>query len=211
MDQRPAPAPAIEVPPRVAEVAAAHRLGRPRVSHGEPGPLFILMLGVTLGLASFGILAVVNWTQLPVRAVAVVGLAGLVLSVILVVRAVKVALTGRRICHLYSYGFVYRRNWRLRAVTWPDIKLVTRAYAGRDQKMLDRYHVVLHDGTKLVLFAGTAGEAGQRFVSEVERDIAEHGITTDETLLAAALEHLPNDLPPGRSTPGDRTPDGTDG
>lgn len=197
MDQSPVPGRAIDVPPRVAELAGARHLGDPRISHGEPGPIANLMLAVAVGLGGFGILAFVNWTRLGVlRPVAIIGLAGLVIAVILVLRAVKVAVTGRRMCHLYSHGFVYRRNWRLRAVTWPEVAAVARAYAGRNQTVLDRYDVFLHDDTKLVLVAGTADEAGKRFVSEVEHDIAGHGITTEQSLVPALLEQLSRDLPP---------------
>ena len=201
MDQPSLHARASAVPPGVAELAAEHRLGHPRISHGEPGPLTNLMLAVAVALGSFGILAFVTWTELGVlRPVAIIGVAGLVIAVILVLRAVKVAVTGRRMCHLFTHGFVYRRNWRLQAVTWPEVKVITRAYAGRNRTVLDRYNVFLHDDTKLVLVAGTADEAGKRFVSEIEHDIAQHGVTTVESLVPP-IEQRQRGVPPGPSAP----------
>lgn len=87
--------------------------------------------------------------------------------------------TGRRTCYVFEQGIVRGSNRRLRAATWPRGFGDSRSYSGERGPRgatLDRYEVVLDDGTKIVLPVGNFGDTANPFETEVERVIAQTGI-----------------------------------
>jgi hypothetical protein len=210
MSQIPEPAsvppPDVDVPAAVADLAASHSLGEVCACHGDPSPAVYALGAVIVGAGSFGLWGIVTWVGLgPLNwPVAILGLAGVVFALIGLLIAVKMAVTGRRICYLHEHGFVHRGNRRLRAVTWPEVSAIARNYAGERSShggFLDRYDVYLHDGTKIVLPVGKAGETAKPFESEVELAIARAGITTERALIPEILDQLEQSRRPDQSDP----------
>jgi hypothetical protein len=75
--------------------------------------------------------------------------------------AVKTALTGRRLCYVYTNGFVCWTNRRPRVITWPEVSSLEAQPAGNPTP--GSYKVKLTDGKKFFVPVGTLRPEWQVF------------------------------------------------
>lgn len=183
----PSAATPLDAPPAVVELATQRQLGDLRAVHGDPNPFVVLLSAGVLAGASFGLWGLITWTGLGIRALALLGLFGVVIALVMVFFAVKIMLTGARQTHLYAHGFVNRRNRRLRAVTWPEVDNITRNYGGN---VLVSYMVFLRDGTRIDLPVGRMGATAKLLEAELEQLIAQAGIVTELEIFADAIRSV---------------------
>lgn len=176
-----------EIPPAVVELAAQRQLGELRAAHGDPNPFVLLALAALLAGASIGLWEFMNRTELGIRALAFLGLFGVVFAFVMTCFAIRIMLTGARQAHLFANGFVARRRRRLRAATWTEVDQIVRNVQG---DTLASYTVLLRDGTKVDLRVGRIKKTAATFEAAAEQLISQYGIVTERELLAEALRKM---------------------
>jgi hypothetical protein len=97
-----------------------------------------------------------------------------VLALVYLVMAAKTALTGRRLCYVYTNGFVSLSNRRPRVITWPEVASMAAEPAGKPTPGC--YRVKLTDGKKVLVPVGTLRPEWEAFGDTFELVARQAGV-----------------------------------
>jgi len=182
----PAPGSGEPPPPKVVEAAASRQLGPLVVGQQGSNPFGNLLFGfgAAVVIAGLSILAMWGGAELEIRAIAVLGCLGIVISVIVLIYSVMALLAGFTSSYLYANGIVHVKNGKVEAAAWSEVDELWLWKSGGKTALAGKlmcFYVVTFDGRKIPVEPmsksgdRTLGEQLQQIVRNLGRPVKDSG------------------------------------